>query len=125
MEYIFSIAARSLIRHAVVGALTGGTGNALILAGDMMNISDTVDAIDAIDEIDVVDAGSSYGSGSHHDVLVTGIYWHILRDKIDIANSHTQQTEIAYGTPTPTATRSLKVALGARMIPPRHTGATG
>lgn len=72
MEHILGIATRSLIRHAVVGVLTGGTGNIFVLAGDLMDISDTMDAMDAVDAVDTIsslDTDSNCSSSSGHDVV--------------------------------------------------------
>ncbi len=69
MKEILGIVARSIIRHAVVGVLTGGVGNILLLAGDAMDISETMDASDAMDAISSTDVASStdYSSGVSHD----------------------------------------------------------
>lgn len=57
MEEFLGIAARSFIRHAVIGVLTGGTDNVFMLAGDLMDISDTLDAVDAVDAVASVNTG--------------------------------------------------------------------
>ncbi|KAK5657212.1 hypothetical protein OQA88_3270 [Cercophora sp. LCS_1] len=75
LEQLLGVAAKSLIRHAVVGVLTGGVGNVFLLAGDAMDAMDVMDAVDATDAMgatDAVDAVSSTDSGGsyggHHDV---------------------------------------------------------
>jgi hypothetical protein len=71
MEQICGVVARSLIRHAVVGVLTGGVGNIIMLAGDVMDVHDTLDAMDAVSTL----SDSSSVPDSHHDVLFgQGIY---------------------------------------------------
>jgi hypothetical protein len=45
MDQLLGVMCRSVIRHAVVGVLTGGIGNTLIMIGDAL---DAIDAMDAI-----------------------------------------------------------------------------
>jgi hypothetical protein len=54
---------------AVIGALTGGAGNVLMLAGDIMDLSDTMDGLGAIGS---VDTGSGHNTGSNHDLHFGG-----------------------------------------------------
>jgi len=61
LEDLLSIAAKSLIRHAVVGVLTGGVGNVLLLAGDAMDVMDVMDATDVVNAVSSTDTGCSYG----------------------------------------------------------------
>jgi hypothetical protein len=73
LEEIIGVAFRSIVRHAVLGTLTSGLGNVLMLAGDIMDISDTMDGLGAIGS---VDTGSGYISGSNHDLHFGGKHNH-------------------------------------------------
>ncbi|SPJ79822.1 uncharacterized protein FTOL_08213 [Fusarium torulosum] len=63
MEELFGFVARSVIRHAVAGVLTGGIGNVGVIINDF---TDLIELADHIDTITTVDTCDSSGSG---DVL--------------------------------------------------------
>ncbi|KAK4448921.1 hypothetical protein QBC34DRAFT_380769 [Podospora aff. communis PSN243] len=63
---LLKIGLKSLARHAIVGVLTGGTGNAALLALDAMDLHDAMDAADAMDAVS--SSGDCYSSSGGHDV---------------------------------------------------------
>jgi hypothetical protein len=80
---LLKVGLKSLARHAIVGVLTGGTGNAALLALDAMDIHDAMDAADAMDAVsssgdhyssagDYSSTGSDgphFGGKKHHSLL--------------------------------------------------------
>lgn len=65
-ESLLSVAARSVVRHAVVGVLTGGIGNVFLAIGDVMDLHDTLDAVDVVHSSS---GGVHFGSGLGGDGL--------------------------------------------------------
>ncbi|KAM5350722.1 hypothetical protein ACJ41O_007227 [Fusarium nematophilum] len=63
-DLFLGLVGRSLVRHAIVGVLTAGVGNAVLLAGDVLDTMDTMDTIDALDSVSAVDATTSDSSTS-------------------------------------------------------------
>lgn len=68
-DLFFGLVGRSLVRHAIVGVLTAGVGNAVMLVGDVLDTMDTMDTIDAMDAANATasdsSTSSSGGSGVH------------------------------------------------------------
>ena len=61
-EKLSKIAGRSLLRQAIIGALTGGVGNVFLLiadASDLLDVLDVTDALDAVDASDAMDANDA------------------------------------------------------------------
>jgi hypothetical protein len=69
---LLKIGLKSLARHAIVGVLTGGTGNAALLALDAIDIHDAMDATDAMDAVsssgDCYSSAGDYSSSGNHGV---------------------------------------------------------
>lgn len=81
-DSLLGVAARSVLRHAVVGVLTGGVGNVLLAVGDLMDIHDTMDAVDAVSTVQDHSSGVHFGSGLGSDGLyhndISGVSLHLL-----------------------------------------------
>jgi hypothetical protein len=73
MEELLGFVARSVVRHAVVGVLTGGLGNIGTLIGDVMDLGELADHLDTVTSVDTSD---SSGSG---DVLFGGMIVTLIR----------------------------------------------
>lgn len=86
-DSLLGVAARSVLRHAVVGVLTGGVGNVLLAVGDLMDIHDTMDAVDAAsavhDHSGPVQFGSGLGSDGlyHNDISGVSLHFDFLRER--------------------------------------------
>jgi hypothetical protein len=63
LDTIFGVIGRSLIRHAIVGAASGGVGNIFIVFGDILDVSDALDSLDAIAP---TDSSSAWSDGEVH-----------------------------------------------------------
>jgi hypothetical protein len=69
LHSLLGIAARSAVRHAVVGVLTGGVGNVFMAVGDLMDLHDTMDAVDAVSAVQDHSGSVHFGSGLGSDDL--------------------------------------------------------
>jgi hypothetical protein len=66
-EALLGVAARSVVRHAVVGVLTCGIGNAVMLIGDAMDLHDSLDAMDTVSAVHSHSSTLHFGGGQGDD----------------------------------------------------------
>jgi hypothetical protein len=66
-ESLLGVAARSVLRHAVVGVLTGGVGNIVMAVGDLMDIHDALDTADAVSAVQSSSSGGVHFGGGLMD----------------------------------------------------------
>ncbi|KAL2837676.1 hypothetical protein BJX68DRAFT_249611 [Aspergillus pseudodeflectus] len=59
MHPLLGVAVRSGCRHAIMGVLTVGVGNILMVGLDALDAMDALDALDAMDTTDVVGSGDA------------------------------------------------------------------
>ncbi|KAH7258497.1 hypothetical protein NW759_016293 [Fusarium solani] len=71
-DLFFGLVGRSLVRHAIVGVLTAGVGNAVMLVGDVLDTMDTMDTIDAMDAANATASDSSTSSSGGGGVHFCG-----------------------------------------------------
>lgn len=71
-DELFGVVGRSVLRHAVVGLLTGGTGNVFLMAADALDFGGAMDAMDAVSAVSDYDCSDYSHSSSHHDIHFGG-----------------------------------------------------
>ena len=72
-DSLLGIACRSVARHLIVGALTGGVGNIALLVGDAMDLHDTLDAVDTVSTVHDHASGGVHFGGGYDDATQTWV----------------------------------------------------